>query len=220
MLLRLAAGAPLPFSLQDFKDYLLFLSFCFIAATCCSVVNVILVICLMVTHALPLQHCAAASLQHFYLSVTNPARVCAALCLTSIYSSLLNIFYWSHGLSSRSKESKSKQAEARKKKKALHFVGRSSFRLPRFLRGGVRLSSLSFSESCSSRLGRNPFSWERLRLWTWELSSARQEEGSLGIPFSTSHFSCFGKQASDVLSLCPPMSPLWTCAMDALPIPV
>lgn len=101
-----------------------------------------------------------------------------------------------------------------------HFVGRSSFRLPRFLCGVVRPSSLSFSKSCSSRLGRNPFSWEGLRLRPWELSSARQEEGSLKIPFSTSLFSCLGKQASDVLSPCPPTSPLWTSAMDGLHTPV
>lgn len=101
------------------------------------------------------------------------------------------------------------------KAKNSHFVGRSSFRLPRFLCGIVRLLSLSFSESCSSWLGRNPFSWERLRLCPWGL-----EEGLLGIPFSTSLSSCLRKQASDVLSLCPPMSLLWTSAMDGLPTPV
>lgn len=53
--------------------------------------------------------------------------------MTSIYSSLLNIFYWSHGLSSRSKESKSKQAEARKKKKPLTFRWSLQFPPPSFL---------------------------------------------------------------------------------------
>lgn len=115
-----------------------------------------------------------------------------------------------------------------------HFVGRSSFRLPRFLCGcgGERLlSSLSFSESWSSQPSRKPFSGEGLRLrlkfrvsfwlWLWVLepSSARQEGASLGIPFSTSFLSCLGKQASDVLSLCPPTSPLWTSAMEDRPTP-
>lgn len=161
------------------------------------------------------------------LAVSVPCSVCGAAQTRSIWhpftvhystscSSHTHVTFPAGSAESRSKDSEAEQAEA----KNSHFVGRSSFRLPLFLRGVVRLSSLSFSESCSSRLGRNPFSWEGLRLWPWELSSARQEEGSLGIPFSTSLFSCLGKQASDVLSLCPPTFPLWTCAMDGLPTPV
>lgn len=121
-----------------------------------------------------------------------------------------------------------------------HFVGRSSFRLPRFLRGGVgRVSSLSFSESsCSSRFGsrlsRNPFSREgglRLRLWhrrVWGSGGASSDRlvGALGVPgapgnpfFSEAFLSCLGQQRAPAwflsLSACPLLTtPLCTCATD------
>lgn len=156
------------------------------------------------------------------LAVLVPCSVCEAAQAHSVWHpfgvhySTACISHMTFAAGYTESRTKAELAEA----KNSHFVGRSSFRLPRFLCGIVRLSSLSFSESCSSWLGRNPFSWEGLRLWPWGLSSTRQEEGLLGIPFSTSLSSCLRKQASDVLALCPPMSPLWTSAMDGLPTPV
>lgn len=95
-----------------------------------------------------------------------------------------------------------------------HLVGRSSFRLPRFLRGRIgNVSSLSLSESHLSWATTNPFSREGLMLQTaWR-----------GRPFSRAFCSCMGREPSeDLLPCLSPTSPLWTwsCEQDWIPVPL
>ncbi len=83
-----------------------------------------------------------------------------------------------------------------------HLVGRSSFRLPRFLRGRVgSVSSSYFSES-----------WDGLRLES-EADSARQPDWR-GSPFSTAFLSSVGWRPSHDLFSCLSTSPFWDCKDD------
>lgn len=95
-----------------------------------------------------------------------------------------------------------------------HLVGRSSFRLPRFLRGRFgSVSPLSFSESRLSWATTNPFSRKGLMLQAaWR-----------GRPFSRAFCSCVGRELSeDLLPCLSPTSPLWTwsCEHDWIPDPL